>query len=697
MQIRRFLGGIFRLAPSVVLACSITACGGPDGLTQRSNSVPTAQDLTVSLDEDTQQQITLTATDSDGQIVDFNVTSSPTRGMLSGNPPSLTYTPDADSFGPDEFRFIAVDNDGATSAEARVQITVVPVNDAPIADAQSLVIGEDESTIIVMTGTDIDSGIQSYSVVDAPDYGNLSGSGAQVTYTPNANYTGADYFTFTVTDDEGEESVAATVDITIQPMSRVTRTDYVEASGEVQNPERGFYRTIDMDDVSSVAVKQQGTWPPGMPGSGLVLAKYFLTDFCNTTTIPASQLNKLDTILDEVRDLGMKVILRIIYSNSDGTPNTCGTTDAADMVTLLGHLDQIAPKLSAHVDVIAFLEAGIFGAWGEWNDSNVPLGSGLWNDSSNRRALMDKLLETVPADRFVAVRRPRFRREHEVGNSPMTPAQSGRIGFHNDCVLASYDDAGTYDDPDNLVPGLVQYDANLDLVQNWRRYIQAETDFVPMGGETCSVSTYSSCDQAQQILAGMRFSYLNNEWHWLLAGGGVINNWENDGCYETIRQSLGFRFVVRESRYTDRIRPGGKLEIAVDIENKGYAPLHNQRPIKVILRGPDTYDVSLTHAQNRDVREWLPNATTTLFARIRLPADAAEGTYTLHLQLPDAYAGIGANGVAMSAPSYSIRFANDNLWDPLTGENMIGSVEIDQTAIGGIDPSATILTELPLP
>ena len=54
-----------------------------------------------------------------------------------------------------------------------------------------------------LAATDIDSTIQSYTVVTGPTNGTLSGTAPNLTYTPNAGYTGPDFFTFQVLDSLG--------------------------------------------------------------------------------------------------------------------------------------------------------------------------------------------------------------------------------------------------------------------------------------------------------------------------------------------------------------------------------------------------------------------------------------------------------------------------------------------------------------
>src|SRR5204862_3436682 len=101
----------------------------------------------------------------------FTVTAGPSHGALSGTAPNLTYTPTAGYFGPDSFQFKVTDrgnpdNCGAVgnfcaaaldSAPATVSITVVPVNTAPTATAQSINANENAATPIVLTGTDTET------------------------------------------------------------------------------------------------------------------------------------------------------------------------------------------------------------------------------------------------------------------------------------------------------------------------------------------------------------------------------------------------------------------------------------------------------------------------------------------------------------------------------------------------------------
>lgn len=103
-------------------------CGGGSGSGSGSgNTVPTANDQPVVLDEDSFIAITLTGSDPDGaDILSFFIVGDPANGVLTGTAPNVTYTPDADYFGTDNFTF-AINDGTMDSNTATVSITVTDV------------------------------------------------------------------------------------------------------------------------------------------------------------------------------------------------------------------------------------------------------------------------------------------------------------------------------------------------------------------------------------------------------------------------------------------------------------------------------------------------------------------------------------------------------------------------------------------
>ena len=154
---------------------------------------------------------------ADGDVLSYTVVTAPQHGTLSGTAPNLTYTPAANYSGPDSFTFKA--NDGTVDSNvATVSITVDTVNDAPVAAGQSVTTSEDTPKAITLAATDADGDVLSYTVVTAPQHGTLSGTAPNLTYTPAANYSGPDSFTFKANDGTVDSNVA-TVSITVDAVN----------------------------------------------------------------------------------------------------------------------------------------------------------------------------------------------------------------------------------------------------------------------------------------------------------------------------------------------------------------------------------------------------------------------------------------------------------------------------------------------
>ncbi|HYB96876.1 MAG TPA: Ig-like domain-containing protein, partial [Vicinamibacterales bacterium] len=111
--------------------------------------------------------------------------------------------------------------DGGTPslcASQTATVTIMAVNDAPVANSQSVTTNEDTAAAITLFAFDLDSGSLTYNVASGPTNGTLSGTGANRTYTPNAHFNGSDSFTFTASDGS-LTSNTATVSITINAVN----------------------------------------------------------------------------------------------------------------------------------------------------------------------------------------------------------------------------------------------------------------------------------------------------------------------------------------------------------------------------------------------------------------------------------------------------------------------------------------------
>merc|ERR1712000_524874 len=184
-------------------------------VTVNTNNAPIVSNQEGELDANSSITITLQASDVDGGSLIYNIVSEPQHGSFSGYAPALTYTSEEGYSGADSFTFTV--NDGVIDSEvATVSITITAVNLAPLAQGQELTVEMDQVLALVLLATDTDSEVQSltYNIASQPQYGTLSGTAPDLTYTPEAGYSGTDSFTFSVNDGELDSEVV-TVSITV--------------------------------------------------------------------------------------------------------------------------------------------------------------------------------------------------------------------------------------------------------------------------------------------------------------------------------------------------------------------------------------------------------------------------------------------------------------------------------------------------
>jgi cellulose biosynthesis protein BcsQ len=182
-----------------------------------SNDPPVANNIEITAMEDVPVPVLLAGIDPDGDSLTYSIMTKPSNGTLSGTAPSLTYTPNTNFNGLDNFTF-KVSDGKLSSIPGTVSLVVTPVDDPPIADAVNVSVPEDSVSHILLTGSDPDSDPLTYSVLRPPIHGKLSGTAPNLTYTPDPNFSWLDSFTFRVNDGISN-SLPATVMISVVPVN----------------------------------------------------------------------------------------------------------------------------------------------------------------------------------------------------------------------------------------------------------------------------------------------------------------------------------------------------------------------------------------------------------------------------------------------------------------------------------------------
>jgi len=193
------------------------------------NNLPISVNDNYSVDEDTTLNVVLPGvldndSDPEGSEMSAVLVSDVSNGSLSLNSNgSFEYIPNSNYYGADAFTYKVSDGTDFSS-NATVDITVNSINDAPIANSDSDSTDEDtiltiSKTSVLTNDTDVDDDHSLLTVqsVSNPVNGSVHIDGADIIFTPSAEYSGAASFDYTVSD--GHLSDTTTVDVTVNPVN----------------------------------------------------------------------------------------------------------------------------------------------------------------------------------------------------------------------------------------------------------------------------------------------------------------------------------------------------------------------------------------------------------------------------------------------------------------------------------------------
>lgn len=472
--------------------------------------------------------------------------------------------------------------------------------------------------------------------------------------------------------------------------SQYKKISYGISDSDFTNPERGFYipggtsagnfELLNADQLRNYRLSPYKAGKASYLVKASLIYRGYELDIFKDKPLSNEFLNNLQKDFDAVKEAGCKMILRFAYTNTAKGGDCrdeykiCPPYGDAPVAITLHHIQQLKPLLQKNAAVIAVLQEGFIGIWGEnyftdyFGDASMN-GVGIIPDSSwlQRNRLLKALLDALPASRMVQVRTPQIKQKYVYG--PSAPVTSGpltikeafgnadkaRIGFHNDCFLSTPDDYGTFYDYGSSTQ--TRQPANNVL----RNYIEGDTKFTAVGGETCddAFSPQNNCAPAGYAEAEMRrmhYSFLNAAYN-----TDVNNDWDSSGCMNNIKKKLGYRLLLHSATFPVQAKRGQLLKISMQMENAGYASPFNPRPVQLVLRNMHTR-AEYTCNVNADVRYWF-TGKISINAPVQLPQHIPAGSYRLFLYLPD------ADPELAKRPEYAIRLANVGMWQESTGYN----------------------------
>ncbi|MFE1952066.1 DUF4874 domain-containing protein [Streptomyces sp. NPDC059524] len=463
---------------------------------------------------------------------------------------------------------------------------------------------------------------------------------------------------------------------------RGLRPDDPDGRGPLANPRRGFryemsYNAVDLTspwdneaDHSPDVTKTLETLEREYgPGANLTQLYFYLWDFA-TREIPRSALDNIESVLRGLRAKGYAAVLRFAYDDGVRAGQKYTVQD------IQRHIGQLAPIVARNSDVVAVWQAGFLGAWGEWHGSYYQ----HENYPDAVTAIMTSLVAALPPGMHTQVRYAEKR------DMITNRAILDRVGFHNDYITLG-EGLWDYYVPDN--PGWPRYlevgpTHAMDGEMPWDKGQSADpyawSTVIPglaaarrlqtlrwdslsiVHNATVTVPGWKAAalteDQVRDALLPVSDGYFRDR------DGRAVSRTQ----FEYLRDHLGYRIEVRRARTSVR---SGRLEVEVDLVNRGFAAPKEPRPVRLVLLDDAGRVVTETDS-GADWRGWQPQGRSETDDDHTGPA-----TYTVRGSLP---LGRGATrlGLALPDPRFpgrgrAVRCANASVrW--VNGVNVLASL-----------------------
>ncbi len=474
--------------------------------------------------------------------------------------------------------------------------------------------------------------------------------------------------------------------------------DYNEIVETISNPAAGYSSTV-------WPTCRPGNTPVYNPTAGLVLFFIDIGEFScgvngtyhedDTYTegvdydLDKAFFEAWDETFENCRKNGCMIAMRFRYDDL-GKDNP----EPATFEQVLRHIEQIKESglLEKYADIIAFVEAGLVGKWGEMH-------GGKYVTVDYKAKVLEAMLQAVPSPIPVTVRTPDIFAEwagierKDLNNfelinniteseySTTIQENKDRVGLFNDGYMGSINDLGTF--------------SNREIETDW---INHQTFTSYYGGEFSGAHDYAQSfntylpENAIPEMYKTHLSYINSNIFpfykdFTFSGEYSVEGVDNSAYYgqnvfQFIRDHIGYRFVIRKSELTPTVKQGGNITLNFSIENTGFASVVPAVESYVVLEKDGVFAYA---EADTDCHQWYSCTTTDNSLNIKLPDNLPAGDWNIMLKL-----NMGTPLSLTNMTGRSIRFANKDVWDSSIGANYLGTVTVTESDKKGTDNSITV-------
>lgn len=502
----------------------------------------------------------------------------------------------------------------------------------------------------------------------------------------------------------------ACTDTTIIPVGAYDLTGGNSSSGEeakwevkpitpLFNPDRGYHLecTYGADNLKN-PFNDWEIYPIGFvndrertyeseDGSTTLVQQYIYLNQYAQCDIDEQGLRNIQTIFDGLREQGYKAILRFAYNWwGENEWNTNWANEEEHEPWLYRHIEQLAPVIQQNIGLIAVVQVGFIGRWGEWHNTTLAASQ----DAKNK--VVDRLLKAVPEPYNIEFRHPGHMNSLVLNDE----TQRYRLGYHNDFFTAGEQMNASGND---FVPGDEWYNQVMEVAPNI--FMIGEMPYEK--DEQWGLKDLVNRDVTLKIFRDHHYSafditqnYSLNILSWRnerITPSVLIRNkilfdesyFVEDGIsvartfYDFVRDHLGYRINVKN---VELDADGGQLIYKIDLTNTGFATVMNPKDVYLVFISEDN---QLVKEMKLDVnpKEWQPgDIVTREYKALTYTLDGTvetaglTGKYKVGVWMPEVASNLKYNS------KYAVKFAVSDLSSPWNDEagkyavNIVGEITL---------------------
>lgn len=376
--------------------------------------------------------------------------------------------------------------------------------------------------------------------------------------------------------------------------------------------------------------------------------------------------NALRATFSNCRNNGSTIAVRFRY-DANGKDNP----EPKTFEQVLRHISQIKESgiLQDYADILMFVESGFVGKWGEQH-------GGKYTSLEYKAQLLSAMLKCVPAPVPVTVRTPDIFAKY-VGISRDKLADyvckegtdEYRVGLYDDGYMGSNSDLGTYANRDIETTWLGKQTLTSYFGGEYSGNIEFAKQYDTYKPENCIPEMYKT--HVSYINGNIFKLYEDYTFNKKLDVKGYDNSaYYGKSVWQFIRDHLGYRFVLKNSKISKTVAQGETLDVTFTLVNNGFANLIKKQKCEIVLEKDGNF---VCCQVDSDPTKWLSGKTVTEQLQIKLPAFLEAGKWNVYFK-----SSIGNADVSQFAMR-SVRFANINTWNESLGANYLGSFSLQNS------------------